>query len=280
MPNIDVIIPLYNGKQYIDSILTEFASQEGIVKKSLHFVLTDTGDGSKEILDERGCDYTLIKPEDFSHSLTREEAIMNSDADIVIMLTQDCRLVNNDVYEKLVSAINDEVKFAYLRQVNTNKSIERYTRAINYPAQSEIKDQTTIETRGLNAFFASDACAAYDVAYFKSVDGYDHKNLPTNEDMYYARKVILNGKKVAYVAETFVDHTHNFKCKEIKERYRLVGLFFKQNPEFQQYHAGASGMGLAKKVLGQTLKHFDIKNLFLFVPNMWARYSGKKAGEK
>ena len=104
----------------------------------LKYILTDTSDGSKEELEKIHADYALVKKEDFSHSLTREKYILESDADICILLTQDARLVNNDVYQTLVDAMVGDVEYAYLRQVNTNRSVERYTRMFNYPKESRI----------------------------------------------------------------------------------------------------------------------------------------------
>lgn len=280
MKTVDVLVFLYNGSSYINSIFAEFENQKTDYVKSLKFIVTNTGDNTIDELKKRKAVFSVVEKKDFSHSLTREKAIMESNADAVILLTQDCRLVNDDVIDKLVKCLNDEVKYAYLRQVNTNRTLERYSRMINYPKNSLIRDKSCIEKMGINAFFASDACAIVDVAYFKSVNGFDHKNLPTNEDMYYARKVILAGKKVEYCADTFVNHTHHFTLKQTKERYYLFGQFFSVCPEFKEYHSTDSGLRLAFKMLGLILKDFNIPALFMFIPNMMARYIGKKKGEK
>jgi rhamnosyltransferase len=280
MEKLDVFVFLHDGRKYIKKIIDEFNNQIIDAKKELFFVVTDTGDGSIEELKELNQNVISIKENEFSNSLTREKVLFNSSADIAILLTQDCRLVNNDAYEKLSKCIDEEVKFAYLRQKNSNFTIERYTRKINYPKKSKIKDKSLIEKEGLNTFFASDACAAYDVSFFKEINGYDNKNLPTNEDMYYARKVILADKKVKYCADTFCDHTHKFKLKEIKARYYLVGKFFKENPEFKEYKSNKAGLKLDIIVFGLILITFNIAQLFMFIPNMLSRYSGTKEGEK
>jgi len=278
--NVEVVIPLYNGEKYIPLILEEFADQRTDFSCKLHFVLTNTGDKSEEILKQSGVTYDVIEKKDFSHSLTRENAVLHSKADAVIFLTQDCRLVNSDVYQKLVMCLSEEVKFAYLRQVNSNKTVEKYSRRINYPNHSIIKDKTSIEKMGINAFFASDACSVVDVEYFKSIHGYDGLNLPTSEDMYYAYKVIQSGKKVMYCADSFVDHTHKFTLHQLYQRYYLVGEFFALCPQFKKYHANNSGLRLASKIALMAIKEFNIGVLFAFVPNMLARYLGKKNGER
>ena len=281
MKSICIFIPLYNGKKYIPLIEQEIKSQQtDNVKLSHKYLLTDTNDGSEEELKKIGAEFEKIKPSEFSHSLTREKAIMRCDTDIAIMMTQDCRMVNTDCVLKLSSCINDEIKFAYLRQVNSNRTIEKYTREINYPPKTIIKDKNSIPLMGINTFFASDAFAAYDVKFFKDINGYDGKNLPTNEDMYYAHKVIMKGYKVEYCADTFVDHTHKFSLKQIYKRYYLVGAFFGQNPVFINYKASLGGISLALKTMRLILKEGNIKAFLSFIPNMFARFFGKKRGEK
>jgi rhamnosyltransferase len=279
-PTVDVFVFLYNGKDYIDKIEADLKSQVVSFPISLTYILTDTKDGSQEKLDAIHAKYQVIKKEEFSHSLTREKVLFGSQAEIAVVLTQDCRLVNPDCLEKLVCCIHDDIRYAYLRQVNSNHTIERYTRRINYPKKTIIKDKSSIPSLGINTFFASDACAAFDVSYFKKVNGFDNKDLPTNEDMYYAYKVIMADQKVEYCADSYVDHSHKFKLKQIRERYRLFGMFFKENPQFDQYHATGGALRLAFKTIGMILLEFNIPALFMFLPNMMARYLGKKDGEK
>jgi len=274
---IDVYVFLYNGLKYIEQIRKEIDSQICSKKILLTYVVTETNDGSIEKLKEMNENFISVKKEEFSHSLTRQKALMSSTSDVAMVITQDCRLVNTDVVEKLTNCINDEIKLAYIRQVNKNFTVERYTRRINYPKKSMVKDISCLEKMGINTFFASDACSAYDVNYFKKIGGYG-KDLPTNEDMYYAHKVITNGKKVKYCADTFVNHTHKFTLKQIKQRYFLIGKFFKENPEFKEYHATNSGLKLAFKTFGMMLLEFNFYAMAMFIPNMLARYKGKKEG--
>lgn len=278
MKRIAVLVFLFNGKNYIPLIEQEYRNQ--IIddcQLSLKFILTDTSDGSKEYLKEHSLDFALVSQKDFNHAVTREKYILESNADIVILLTQDCRLVNNDTYQKLSDTIQGNVKFAYLRQVNNNRSVERYTRMFNYPKKSRIKSKKDIKELGLSTFFASDACSAIDVAFFRSIGGYG-KSLPTNEDMYYAYKVISNNMEVAYVAETYVIHSHKFTLKQTEDRYFLFGEFLGMCPEFDSYSATDSGLKLAFKVILRILLEINIPALFSFIPNMLARLKGKKRG--
>lgn len=278
MKKVQVLVFLYNGKQYIEAIEKEYRNQvTHDCEISLKYILTETGDGSDEVLKEANANYEIIQKNDFSHSLTRQKEIFESNADIVILLSQDARLINNDVYQTLIDAIQDDVKYAYIRQVNSNRSIERYTRRINYPKQSRIKTKADIDELGINTFFASDACSAVDVKYFMSIGGYG-RDLPTNEDMWLAYRVIMDGKAVKYCAESYVDHTHNFTLKQVERRYYLFGQFFGMTEELDGYPSNEAGLKLAFKVIGRILMEFNIPALFMFIPNMMARLKGKKEG--
>ena len=80
--------------------------------------------------------------------------------------------------------------------------------------------------------------------------------------MYIAYKLITNDYKIKYVAESVVYHSHNFKLKEIYDRYKLTGKFFKENSYLDQYGTTGSGASLAKYVLKRILQEHRIKLLF------------------
>lgn len=166
---IDVFVLIYKGCNFINRTVDNYRKQENCPNSSLRFVITKSENTPKEIeqIKSFGYDYSLIEKDNFSHSITRQQAIMNSGADIAVMITQDCELVNNDCLEKLCSSINDQVVFSYLRQVDNNGTIEQYTRALNYSDKSLMKDKNLIPSMGINTFFASDACSAYNVKFFK-----------------------------------------------------------------------------------------------------------------
>ena len=132
---------------------------------------------------------------------------------------------------------------------------------------------------GLKTFFSSDASAAIRRDIFTKLNGYDGKKLPISEDMYFSYKLIMNGYKIKYCADSVVYHSHNFSLKEIYDRYKLTGKFFKENNYLDQYGTNKSGGGLAKYILKRAIQDKNIKVLIRFVPDMAARYIGMKVGK-
>ncbi|MBQ3475401.1 MAG: glycosyltransferase [Bacilli bacterium] len=279
--NIEIICPLYKGEKYIENLHKSISKQKNVKIKKISYVLTDTNDNSESILKELKANYTKIKPSEFSHSLTRENAAMKSKADIIVFITQDIEIRNDNWLEELVTPIiKGECVASYSRQLTKFNNIEKYTREANYPDKSFIKSKKDIKKMGLKTFFFSDACSAIDSRVYKKLNGYDGKNLPTNEDMYIAYKLIMNGYKIKYCANSIVYHSHNFKLKEIYNRYKLTGLFFKQNKYLDEYGTNGSGASLAKYVLKRILQEHRIGLLFRYPFDMAARLFGMKAGER
>lgn len=276
---VDVICPLYEAHSDFSDLFEGIQRQKNVEIQRVVFPVTDSKDNTLELARSvSNATAFSVNKEEFSHSLTREKAMAFCHSDVVIFLSQDVKLEATDVFEKLASCIRDDVVYAYARQISKYKGIEKYTRQRNYPENSFIRSKTDIDKYQIKAFFGSDACAAYDRKVFTELGGYDHKRLVTSEDMYYCRKVLLAGYKTAYCAEAVVYHSHHMTLKQVYHRYYDTGLFFRDNPEFQQYKSTGAGADLAFYVLRQALKHFDLKTLFRWLPDMAARYLGQKKG--
>lgn len=278
---VDIICPLYEAENYILNLNDSLLKQENVNINKIQYVLTKSKDNSEKILKENKLNYILIDKKDFSHSLTREKEAMKSKSDIIVFISQDIVIENTDYLYNLVNPIiNGEADACYSRQLTKFDNIEKYTRESNYPDKSIIKAKDDIEKLGLKTFFFSDASSAVNAKVFKKLNGYDGKNLPINEDMYFAYKLIMNGYKIKYCADSVCYHSHNFKLKELYDRYKLTGRFFKENSYIDNFGTNKSGGGLAKYILKRAIKDKNIKVLIRFVPDMAARYIGMKVGKR
>ena len=279
--SITIICPLYNAEKYIISLNNNLLKQKNIDIKEIKYLLTESKDNSEQILKDNKIKYELIKKEDFSHSLTRENAAFKAKGDILVFITQDViPEKDNWLYELTNPIATGEVDACYSRQICTNNSIEKYTREKNYSKESSIVSKDDIEKLGLRTFFFSDASSAIKKETFIKLNGYDNKNLPISEDMYIAYKLIQNDYKIKYCAESEVIHSHDFKLKELYGRYKLTGQFFKQNKYLDNYGTTSTGGGLAKYILKRAFQDKNIKVIFKFVPNMAARFIGMKVGKR
>lgn len=277
--NIDIICPLYNAEKDIGRLDKSLRKQQNVDINRIRYVLTESKDRTEEKLKKLNLEYKKIKREEFSHSLTREKEAFDSMADILVFVTQDVIIERKDWLYKLTKDIIDgDVDACYSRQICTNNTIEKYTRECNYPKESKIVSKEDIEKLGLKTFFFSDASSAIKRETFVKLNGYDGKKLPTNEDMYIAYKLITNGYKIKYCADSEVIHSHVFTLKQYYDRYKDTGKFFKENSYLNNYKVNQAGGSMAKYVLKRAIQDRNLYVLIKFFPNMIARFIGMKVG--
>lgn len=278
--NIDIICPLYNAENDIERLDKSLKQQENVKINKIRYVLTECKDKTEEKLKKLNIEYKKIKKEDFSHSLTREKEAFESDSDIVVFVTQDVIIEKKDwLFNLTKDIISGEVDACYSRQICTNNTIEKYTRECNYPKESKIVSKEDIEKLGLKTFFFSDASSAIKRETFVKLNGYDHKNLIISEDMYIAYKLITNGYKIKYCADSEVIHSHVFTLKQYYNRYKDTGKFFKENSYLNNYKVNQAGGNMAKYILKRAWQEKNWGVLVKYIPNMAARFIGMKVGK-
>lgn len=278
--NIDIICPLYNAEKDIEGLHKSLLKQKNVKINEIKYVLTESKDNTEEKLKKLNINFKKIKKDEFSHGLTRENEAFDSKADILVFITQDVKIVRDDwLYNLTKDIANGEVDACYSRQLCDNNTIEKYTRESNYPKESKIVSKEDIEKLGLKTFFFSDASSAIKRETFVKLNGYDHKKLIINEDMYIAYKLITNGYKIKYCADSEVIHSHIFTLKQYYDRYKDTGKFFKENSYLNNYKVNQAGGNMAKYILKRAIQDKNWSVLVKYIPNMAARFIGMKMGE-
>lgn len=278
---IDLICPLYNAKEYIVDLDMNIRKQKKIKLNSVNYVVTKTQDGTEQMLDKMNIPYRTIEKSEFSHSVTREEAALSCDGDILVFITQDIIIERDDwLYELTKAIISGQAQACYSRQLCNNNGVEKYTRLKNYPNKDIIKKKESISAQGLMTFFFSDAACAISADVYRELGAYDGKKLPTNEDMYIAYKIIMAGYSIKYCSKSEVVHSHNFTMREIYERYKLIGIFFQQEKYLNEFKVNGQGKEMAIFILKNSLKEGNVKVLCRFGPDMLARFVGMKMGKR
>ena len=283
--DITLICPLYKAEKYIDSLHKSIIMQKDVDLREIKYILTNTNDGLENKINSYESNdikvfVEVIEAKDFSHSLTREKAALNSETDIAVFITQDIEIKDEYWLKKLVNPIIEgKCEAAFARQICDNYSIERYTRINNYPSKSRVVSKDDIKDLGIRTFFFSDAASAVNLKIYKELNGYDSKDLLTNEDMYYAYKLIQNDGIIMYNANAEVIHSHDYKFKELFKRYFDQGVFLKDNSYLLKYNANGSALELLKTVFKGAIKDKNFKAIVNIIPNFAARYLGNKFGQ-
>lgn len=274
---IDIICPLYNAENYLRSLHASLLIQENVEIQSIRYALTRSKDSTESILEELGAEYTLVEPQDFSHSTTREMMAKQCSGDILVFISQDIKITRKDWLQNLTKDIADgKCEAAYSRQLSEKDNIEKYTREKNYGDQSFIKTKADIDRLGLNTFFFSDASSAINRSVFEMLHYYDGKRFASNEDQYIAYKLIMNGYKIKYCADSVVVHSHDFNFKTLYKRYHDTGEFYRAEPYMNSFGTNSAGAGMATYILKRIIEDKNWKAAAEFVPNMAARFLGMK----
>lgn len=282
MGKISIIIPIYNGEQYIENLVRKIRNQH-MDNFTLEIIapVSNSMDKSYELAKEY-CDLAYIVS-NFNHAKTRHEAALKSNGDVLVFITQDILPYNEKWLSELVSPLLDKsnnIVATYSRQVaypDANYT-EKLIREFNYPEYDRLCNSTTIEKWGRKNIFYSDSASATLREYFFDLGGYDFA-VGTNEDVIYALNVIESDYSVLYNSKSKVYHSHNFKFREAYSRYKLIGSFEKEyEHRLKKYSSLGEGKLLLKYLLVNLISKLKLKDLSILVLDLGTRYIAYKKG--
>lgn len=273
------VILINTGKEYFEQLMADLDSNSDSDSQEQQNRRT----WFNELLHTGWVKLEHIEKKDFDHGHTRNVACALSNSDFFVMMTDDAIPEDNTLLEKLLAPFADtSVAMTYARQLPASDchTIERFTRAFNYPVQSQIKASADLRIIGIKAFFASNVCAAYRREIFDSLNGFiDHTIF--NEDMIYARGVLDAGYRIAYVAEACVVHSHNYSGSAQLKRNFDLGVSHAMHPEiFADLATESEGIRLVFKTCGHL---FHIHKPWLIFKLFWqsgCKYIGYFLGKR
>lgn len=286
---VDVIIPVYRPGERFLKMLKRLSLQTRPVNR---FIIMNTEKDLWEdwyaALPEGSLPENLsvfhVTKEEFDHGATRDAGIMESDADVCVLMTHDAMPADKKLIEKLTDALmkEDWTGAAYARQLPEKDCsiIERYTRSFNYPEESRVKTAADLPELGIKTYFCSNVCAAYKRDLYVELGGFTRKTI-FNEDMIFAAKLIENGYGVAYAADARVIHSHNYTGGQQFCRNFDLAVSQKDHPEvFEGIRSEGEGIKLVKKTAGYLVKKGKIHLLPQLVFMSGCKYMGYLMGKQ
>lgn len=267
---IDVVIPLFRpGEEFVTLIRLlkkQTLSINRIILVNTEKPLYDEFAGRVSFdASEYGAEVCHITAKEFDHAGTRHMAMLKSNADVVVMMTQDAVPVDEKLLERLSAHLTEGVAVAYARQLPRKNAgiIERVTREFNYPGEPQVRDASDIDRMGIKAFFCSDVCAAYRRELYMEVGGFKAPAI-FNEDMIFAHDALVKGYKVAYAADAEVYHSHNYSGMQQLHRNFDLGVSQADHPEVFE---GIKSESEGKRLVKYSLKRFNrLRRPWLVVP--------------
>ena len=176
---VDVIIPTYKPDDRLYKTVDRLLQQTKPVNQ-IYLINTIPADGTRVSVAERYNDVERVTVKEilqseFNHGGTRNMGVELSDADYVVMMTQDAVPADKYLIEELLAPFSEDgVAASYARQLATKEvgMIEQYTRTFNYPAEDERKTRADLERLGIKTYFCSDVCAAYRKKTYLEMGGF------------------------------------------------------------------------------------------------------------
>ncbi len=278
---IALIIPTYNGGTLFAKCLECISSQTIIISQKIVIDSSST-DNTALLAKEAGFDTYIIDKNNFDHGGTRNNALGYVDSDIVVFMTQDALLNDNQAIENLIEAFSDSnVHAAYGRQLPHESAdlLSCFGRVNSYKETSYITNLTNDYPKGFRKAFMSNSFAAYRIKSLNALGGFP-KQLILGEDSYTAAKLLCSGMSVAYVAKACVKHSHNYKIIEEFKRYFDTGVFHCTQKWMIDELGSVEGEGV-KFALGQ-MKYVVHHGAYHLLPVSFmssaAKYIGYKLG--
>ncbi|MFG6668623.1 glycosyltransferase [Halomonas sp. HNIBRBA4712] len=184
-------------------------------------------DDTARLAAECGWEVLQIPRVQFDHGGTRQRALeILSDCDIVVFLTQDALLSDPQALAPLIATFDDsQVGAAFGRQLPSPGAtpIAAHARVFNYPADSRVVSEADIPTLGIKTAFLSNSFAAYRREALLAAGGFPEGTI-LSEDMIAGARLLQQGWKLAYCAESCVYHSHNYSLTQEFKRYFDIGV--------------------------------------------------------
>jgi rhamnosyltransferase len=240
---LGVLIPTLNAEKDLERCLVPVLSSP--LKPKVLVLDSCSKDRTVAIARELGAAVHVLEPGGFNHGASRELGRKLLGTDVVVMLTQDIIPVDIDFLEKLVAPIvSGKADVAYARQLpHTGADVfESFPRAFNYPPEADIRSIADVKKHGVFTFFCSDSCSAYRNSALDAIGGFP--TIMTNEDYFAVARILQEGGKIAYAADSMVMHSHRYTLVQEFKRYFDNGYVRAEYPWVQQLAGAAEKRGL------------------------------------
>lgn len=278
---VDVIIPAYKpGPKFIK--LIEALSKQTVPVRKIIVINTEEKYWLHDFPGQ--VEVHHIKKEEFDHGHTRNVGVSYSDADIVILMTDDAIPADDKLTYELTEPFlsDDKIGAVYARQLAGDDSgiAEKFSREFNYSDEPCLKGINDIERLGIKTFFCSNVCAAYRKEIFDSLGGFTDKAI-FNEDMIYAAKLVDNGYLICYANKAKVIHSHNYNNSGQLHRNFDNAVSQAMNPEvFSRVSSESEGIKYVLKAFSYFIKAGKPFAIFPFVISAAYKLYGFKMGKK
>ena len=275
---VSILIPTYNAGSSFGALLERLSRQQ---LRLFEVVVVDSSstDDTVSVAKAHGLRTHVIPKREFDHGGTRTYMGKLAKGDVLVYLTQDALPLNEETVPALVSKLleDERIGAAFGRQIPHRDAtpFAQHLRAFNYPAVSHVRGVQDCDRYGMKTFFCSNSFAAYKRKTLERI-GWFKPGLLMGEDMHVCAKMLLDGFRIAYVAEAVVYHSHNYSMRQDFKRYFDLGAFFsKEHWILDKYGtANSEGFRFVRSEISFLLNHGFLR----YIPASLLRNAAKWCG--
>ena len=238
--SISIVIPTRNGAATLPGVLEAIARQR--VDGRVQTIAVDSGstDGTVSLLREHGVRVVDIPEGTFDHGLTRNLGIGATTGALVVLLVQDAVPATDDWLSNLIAPFRTDAQLAgaFARQ-EPRPDAGPITRHYLAPYVGASASARTACVFSADAFSALAPPARLDRCTFDNVcscirrsiwERHPFRATPIGEDLAWAKEVLLDGYRLAYVPSAAVVHSHERSVsyefwRTVTLHRELFGLF-------------------------------------------------------
>ena len=279
---VTVVLPTYNAGSRFRECAEVLTKQSANITEVL-VIDSSSDDETVDIAKDYGFHVEVIPRREFGHGKTRQYALEKVQTEIVVFMTQDALLKDENAVQKLVEFLisDNDLAAVYGRQLPYPHTgpLGSFARLYNYPDHSFVNTFQDRKKKGIKTAFLSDSFAAYKMSLLLGIGGFP-KHVNFGEDTYAAAKLLMAGYKTGYCAEAMVYHAHDYSLKQEFLRCRQIGQFHKEEAWLLETFGKAEGEGLryimqeARYLMGCE-EYLQVG--FAFIHNI-VKYFGYKTG--
>lgn len=181
-----------------------------------------------------GGKFIAIAEGQFDHAGTRSLLARSAGADRLVLLSQDATLAQPDALEHLLAPLERGIAAAYGRQLAgpSPHPFTAFKRSFLYPETSREWGLVDRPRVGFDSVAFSNAFSAYRSDALRETGWFGERRLMC-EDVSTAAALLLQGHRLAYIAEATVIHPQAHSLKQELQRYFDIGAVHAMDPRLQ-----------------------------------------------
>ena len=236
---VSVVIPVFNGEQHLDEVLSAVAAQQ--LDEPIETLVIDSGSTDRSVAIARSHDVQLIEiPNDqFQHGRTRNFGIESTSGRLIAFLTQDATPATSDWLSAYVEVFDsdDLIGAAYgphLPRPGANPLMARLL--TEYFAEMSPGGETIVHERGAIDFLSNSNSCIRRSMWLEL----PFPELPYAEDRALGAQLLESGWNKAFIPGAGALHSHDYTLVESSRRWfdEYRGL---RDAVDEKHEASASG---------------------------------------